>query len=142
MATVSGLTDAAAEELALTPGVRAVERDISSESEEAGEVALPAETPETPEMAAANVLSAEVGGPSLIAATSGAAYYSRQWNLRAIGADVAWARGEFGSAIPQNVTNWEFHQVWNTFRDKATFYWKSKVIDLAVILNALRALRG
>ena len=47
----------------------------------------------------------------------------------------ALARGEFGTAIPRNVTNWEFYEVWNNFRDKTTFYWKSKVIDLTEILN-------
>ncbi len=47
----------------------------------------------------------------------------------------ALARGELGTAIPHNVTNWEFYHVWHHFRDKATFYWKSKVIDLADILK-------
>jgi hypothetical protein len=45
------------------------------------------------------------------------------------------ALGEFGTAIPRNVTNWELWQVWNNFRDKTTFYWKRKVIDLAEILT-------
>lgn len=47
----------------------------------------------------------------------------------------ALARGAFGTAIPQNVTNWELWQVWNHFRAKTTFYWKKKGIDLAAILT-------
>jgi hypothetical protein len=39
-------------------------------------------------------------------------------------------RGSLGTAVPKNVTNWEFFQVWNNFRDKTTFYWKSRVVDL------------
>jgi hypothetical protein len=47
----------------------------------------------------------------------------------------ALARGELGTAIPRNVTNWELYQVWYNYRDKATFYRKSKVIDLSAILG-------
>jgi hypothetical protein len=47
----------------------------------------------------------------------------------------ALARGALGTAIPRNVTNWELYQVWYNYRDKATFYWKSKAIDLTAVLG-------
>lgn len=47
----------------------------------------------------------------------------------------ALVRGAFGTAIPRNVTNWEFYQVWHNFREKATFYWKRKLVDLTEILK-------
>lgn len=47
----------------------------------------------------------------------------------------ALARGEFGTAIPNNVTNWEFYQVFHNFRAKASCYWKSKVVDLSNALD-------
>lgn len=54
----------------------------------------------------------------------------------------ALARGAFGTAIPRNVTNWELYQVWNYFRDKTTFYWKKKIIDLTAILTELESENG
>lgn len=47
----------------------------------------------------------------------------------------ALARGAFGTVIPRNITNWELWQVWNHFREKTTFYWKRKIIELGEILT-------
>ena len=43
--------------------------------------------------------------------------------------------GEGGTAIPQNTTRWEFFQVWNNFRGKATFYFDGKDVDLTKFLD-------
>lgn len=47
--------------------------------------------------------------------------------------------GELGTAIPNNVTNWELVQVFNNFRDKAIFYWKRKPIRLDELLGEDRS---
>lgn len=43
--------------------------------------------------------------------------------------------GEQGTRVPQNITRWEFLQVWSKFRDKATFYFDGKTIDLTELLK-------
>jgi hypothetical protein len=45
------------------------------------------------------------------------------------------ARGKEFGVRPGNVTNWEFNEVWTKFRDKATFYFKGKKVDLVEILK-------
>jgi hypothetical protein len=42
---------------------------------------------------------------------------------------------EQGTRVPQNITRWEFLQVWSKFRDKATFYFDGKAIDLTELLK-------
>jgi subtilisin family serine protease len=87
LAVVGGLTDAAAGELRWTEGVLAVEPDL----------VLGAELDDLP--AAADLTAADGAGVSIgsHAAPTAATFYARQWNLRAIGADVAWAAGYLGS---------------------------------------------
>jgi hypothetical protein len=48
--------------------------------------------------------------------------------------DVLAQGREFG-VRPGNITNWEFHEVWTNYRDKATFYFKGKKVDLAEIVK-------
>lgn len=43
--------------------------------------------------------------------------------------------GEQGTRVPQNITRWEFLQVWAKFRDKATFYFDGKAVDLTDLLQ-------
>ena len=87
-AVASGLTAAAAQELRSAPGVRAVEPDLILGAADADESAAA-------DLAGADATEVAVetsGSPP------GAAFYSRQWNLRAIMADVAWGAGYLGSA--------------------------------------------
>ena len=43
--------------------------------------------------------------------------------------------GEQGTRFSQNITRWEFFQVWSKFRNKATFYFDGKAVDLSNLLN-------
>ena len=43
--------------------------------------------------------------------------------------------GEQGTRVPQNITRWEFLQVWSKFRDKATFYFDGEAVDLTDLLK-------
>lgn len=80
IASVSGLDDASAAALAKEPGIGDVAADFG--------VALDdALAPE----------SGSVLGPGSASAPQLASYYPRQWHLRAIGADAAWAAGRLGS---------------------------------------------
>ena len=84
LAVVSGLGEDALGALRAESDVLSVEPDAMLEP--AVELALGAEADE----------HSEVGIESHGNPTA-AAYFSRQWNLRAIGADVAWAQGNLGS---------------------------------------------
>jgi lantibiotic leader peptide-processing serine protease len=86
-ATVEGLTEAAVEELRSASGVSAVEPDLI----------VGAESPDEP--ATADVAAADAAEVSIESHTSptNAVEYARQWNLRAIGAEGAWAAGYLGS---------------------------------------------
>src|SRR3989442_11242016 len=87
-AIASGPTAAAAQERRWAPGVRGVEPDLILGGADADEPAA---------AGLAGVDATEVAMGSS-AAPTGAAFYSRQWNLRAIGANVAWAAGYLGSS--------------------------------------------
>ncbi len=83
LATVSGLTSSAATALAATSGIAEVDADAG--------IAL-----DIPAMS--DIESADASGVSSNANPAGAARYARQWNLRAVRADSAWAHGFLGSA--------------------------------------------
>ena len=83
LATVSGLSAEAATALAKNKAIGAVEADVGFEFEpifEEGNVASFDANPASP------------GNPTT------ASFYARQWNMRAIDADVAWAAGRTGSS--------------------------------------------
>jgi len=86
VATVTGLSESSVAELAAEPDVRNVEPDVV--------MALPAD-------AAADDLGSEpVAVPDASASPSSptaAQFYARQWNMRAVFADQAWAAGLLGS---------------------------------------------
>src|SRR6266571_3617706 len=86
-AVTSGLTEAAAQQLRSAPGVSAVEPDLILGAGDADE-------PAAADLANADATEVAIGSSD---APTEAAFYSRQWNLRAIGADVAWAAGYLGS---------------------------------------------
>lgn len=83
LATVSGLVGSAPATLAGSPGVQAVDADES----------LELDIPATSDPDAADAEG--VGSPTNPA---GAARYARQWNMRAVHADAAWAHQFFGSS--------------------------------------------
>ncbi|HYK81568.1 MAG TPA: S8 family serine peptidase [Gemmatimonadales bacterium] len=82
LAAVSGLTASAAATLAGSPGIQTVDAD------EALSLDIPA-------MAAAD--AADAAGVASPTDPAGAARYARQWNMRAVRADSAWAHGFLGS---------------------------------------------
>ena len=88
VATVGGLTEAAVSDLASAPDVQRVESD--------GVTALPHDDIEIAEA------SAEPAMPELVAdataSPASASFYARQWNLRAVFAQEAWAAGLLGSS--------------------------------------------
>jgi len=86
VATVTGLSDGAAAELAAEPDVRKVEPDVV--------MALPADAAGD-EVASELLATADVSA-STTSPTS-AQFYARQWNIRAVFADQAWAAGFLGS---------------------------------------------
>jgi subtilisin family serine protease len=86
LATVSGLSATAAASLSRVPGVKSVNDDIAITLE--------------PPMAdgAAGVESVDgVDGVASQAAPAGSFFFARQWNMRAVHADQAWAAGYLGS---------------------------------------------
>jgi subtilisin family serine protease len=87
IASVSGLTDAAAAQLAATTGVSQVKRDIVVSLD------LPTRQSVVP---VASVIGSRIGSGQ--ASPTTAAFYAFQWNMRLIGADKAWAAGKFGSS--------------------------------------------
>jgi len=90
MATVTGLSQAAATELAGAPGIRSVEADplLPGQADDSDNSVLSAKTLESE---AAAVAAEATGLPS------GATFYNRQWNMRAVLADKAWEAGHLGS---------------------------------------------
>ena len=88
VAVVSGLSDSASASLAGDPDVRAVERDVSF-AIAAGDDFVDGEALEVPSDATALANTSTV--------PQEASLYARQWNMRAIGADRAWAAGYLGS---------------------------------------------
>ena len=82
LAVVTGLTPAGAQELQSVPGIIAVEPDlILSAAADPEDLAIdPGESDAT-----------AVAVQSAAAAPTDASFYARQWNLRAIHADAAWA---------------------------------------------------
>ena len=85
-AVVEGLSAAGAASLARARGVRAVEPDLVAQ------VVEPAAFLRDIAADAADV------GPASPSNPAGAVRFARQWNMRAIGAPVAWAAGRLGSA--------------------------------------------
>ncbi len=83
LAAVSGLQGSAAATLAGKRGIRAVDADAL----------LSLDMPRL-----ATDASAEPGGVQSNAAPAAAVRYPRQWNMRAVQADVAWAHGFLGSS--------------------------------------------
>jgi lantibiotic leader peptide-processing serine protease len=77
---VAGLTEETAAMLAKSAGVAGVELDTQMQ-------------PITP-----FEVSSDVGNEDLTPMSAGALHYARQWNMRAIGADVAWGAGYTGSS--------------------------------------------
>jgi len=43
--------------------------------------------------------------------------------------------GAQGTRVPQNITRWEFRQVWTKHRGKAKFYFEGKPVDLSGLLQ-------
>ncbi len=85
VAAVTGLTEAGAAELAAGPGVLHVEPDVleailDNDDAAAGEAASEAFAP-----------------ADATASPATAQFYARQWNMRAVFADQAWAAGHLGS---------------------------------------------
>jgi len=89
VAVATGLTEAAAAELAVSAGVQSVEHDpiVSMEDDSVETAEASTEQFPTDTLVAAN----ETGLPQE------AKYYKRQWNMRAVFADQAWAAGYLGS---------------------------------------------
>lgn len=85
VAAVSGLSLSAANQLAASSGVQAVDADAG--------VAL--ELPTIDAVEAADAPDATIESQANPAA---AARYGRQWNMRQVAANVAWAQGKLGSA--------------------------------------------
>ena len=83
LAAVSGLPGSAAATLAGKRGIQAV----------AADALIPLDVP-----LLATEATAEAGGVQSNAAPVAAVRYPRQWNMRAVRADVAWARGFLGSS--------------------------------------------
>lgn len=85
-AVVSGLTPAAAAQLAQQSGIAEVDADVAIALDEP--------------IARAESDMSNVAAPTVESATNPthAARYSWQWNMRDIHADAAWAAGQFGSA--------------------------------------------
>lgn len=81
IAAVAGLTDATADQLAALSSIAAVDADAYT-------------TLEAPDGALPEMASAEPESPANPAA---ALRFSRQWNMKTIQADVAWAAGKKGS---------------------------------------------
>lgn len=87
LAVVSRLSDAAALDLGSAKGIHFVERDVTISQEPPEDVPI------------VGLVRAEADVISILShgAPTTATFYSRQWNLRAIAADAAWAAGHFGS---------------------------------------------
>jgi subtilisin family serine protease len=88
VAVVTGLSESAATELASAAGIRAVEPDLAT--------ALRDENAEADD-AADEAASEPLAPADATASPTAAQFYPRQWNLRAVFADQAWAAGHLGS---------------------------------------------
>ena len=82
LAAVSGLTGAAPTTLAGKQGIQAVDADA----------AIPLDIPQL-----GTADAGDAGGVESNANPAGAARFARQWNMRAVQADAAWAHGFLGS---------------------------------------------
>jgi hypothetical protein len=82
-AAVSGLSPQAAATLGRSPGISAVFPDVAVQLETTSSVG---------EMTAADVAPASIANPA------GSFRFSFQWNMRAIGANTAWAAGNLGAS--------------------------------------------
>lgn len=91
VATVTGLSEAGAAELAVGGDVRAVEPDLVTAARETDAEAGDAEAASL----AADLLSLA----DATAAPTTAQFYGRQWNMRAVFAPEAWAAGHLGSPV-------------------------------------------
>jgi subtilisin family serine protease len=89
VAAVIGLTDTAAAQLATAPDVKAVEPDAI--------IGISAEQVEAADPAADLAPSAPLASLETSTSPTSAQFYPRQWNMRAIFADQAWAAGQTGS---------------------------------------------
>ena len=89
VAAVTGLTQAAATELAAAPDVRAVEPDAI--------VAAPDGAAALDESSTDQAASETMAAADATASPTTAQFYARQWNLRAVFAPEAWAAGHVGS---------------------------------------------
>ena len=89
VATVTGLTAAAATSLAAAPDIQAVETDHVTTFRLGGGDAASAST----ELTAGKT----VAPADATASPTAAQFYPRQWNMRAVFADQAWAAGHLGS---------------------------------------------
>src|SRR5712692_1080826 len=89
VAAVTGLSEAAAAELAASADVRAVEPDVAT--------ALRNEDVEAEGATADEVVSEALAPADATASPAAAQFYARQWNLRAVFAPEAWAAGHLGS---------------------------------------------
>ena len=87
-ATVVGLTDAASAQLAADPRIQHIEPDLALTAAQVGAT-------DADDGAAEETNSLAVAHAS--ASPTAAQFYARQWNLRAVFADQAWAAGRFGS---------------------------------------------
>lgn len=84
VAVVTGLTDAAAAELAAEADIRNVEPDVVM-------------TLEAAEASADEATNAVLAPADATASPTSAQFYPRQWNMRAVFAPEAWAAGHLGS---------------------------------------------
>ena len=87
-AAVIGLTDAAVAQLATDPRIQNIEPDVTIAGAHAG--ATDADDSDAEEADSPAVADAT-------ASPTAAQFYPRQWNMRAVFADQAWAAGHFGS---------------------------------------------
>jgi subtilisin family serine protease len=90
VAAVTGLTQGAAAELASAAGVRAVEPDPVGASAD--------DQLEDADSLAVWATSDLVALADATASPTAAQFYARQWNMRAVFADLAWAAGHLGSS--------------------------------------------
>jgi subtilisin family serine protease len=94
VAIVNGLSETAASELRIVEGIRAVEADVEAVSNDAQTADDTDATPVVSEAAAdVSAVSIEQSAPS----PTSAQFYARQWNMRAVFAEDAWAAGQLGS---------------------------------------------
>ena len=89
VAAVTGLSEAAAAELAASADVRAVEPDVATAPRN--------EDVEADGAAAEEAVSEPLAPADATASPTTAQFYARQWNLRAVFAPEAWAAGHLGS---------------------------------------------